>query len=50
MTRDERQKLSVKRWLDSNGHGTLVCATGFGFIAVYISNYINYYRANTVEV
>lgn len=31
MTRDERQKLSVKRWLDSNGHGTLVCATGFGF-------------------
>lgn len=30
MNRTERQKLAIKRWLDSNGIGTIVAATGFG--------------------
>lgn len=30
MNRTERQKLAIRRWLDSNGIGTIVAATGFG--------------------
>lgn len=30
MNRTERQKLAIRRWLDSNGTGTIVAATGFG--------------------
>ncbi len=30
MTRDERQKLCLKRWLESGGHASLECCTGFG--------------------
>lgn len=30
MTRDERQALCIKRWIDSKGCGSAVCATGFG--------------------
>lgn len=30
MNRDDRQKLSVKRWIDSGGHGTIQATTGFG--------------------
>lgn len=30
MTRDERQKLSVQRWLAAKGKGVLIAGTGFG--------------------
>lgn len=30
-TRDERQEESVNKWLQSNGKGTIVAATGVGF-------------------
>lgn len=30
MTRSERQRESVKRWIASKGHGTVVAGTGFG--------------------
>lgn len=31
MTRTERQKESVKCWLNAKGRGTIVGATGYGF-------------------
>lgn len=31
MTRTERQRESVKRWIGSKGKGTIVGATGYGF-------------------
>lgn len=30
MTRNDRQKECLRRWLKAGGHGTLECATGFG--------------------
>jgi len=30
LSRDERQAACLKKWVANNGHGTLVCATGFG--------------------
>lgn len=30
LSRDERQALCLQKWVANNGHGTLVCATGFG--------------------
>ena len=32
MTRTERQQEAVKRWLAHKGKGTIVGATGFGFL------------------
>lgn len=31
MTRDERQRESVKSWINSKGKGTIVGSTGYGF-------------------
>jgi hypothetical protein len=31
ITRDERQKESVNKWLKSKGKGTIVACTGYGF-------------------
>lgn len=30
VTRTERQKECLKRWIKAGGAGTLVCCTGFG--------------------
>lgn len=30
MTRTERQKECIKRWIESGGRGIIVCPTGFG--------------------
>lgn len=30
LNRNERQAACLKKWVANNGHGTLVCATGFG--------------------
>lgn len=30
MTRDERQKLSIQKWLQAKGKGVLIAGTGFG--------------------
>lgn len=30
MDRTERQKLCLKRWLESGGHASIVACTGFG--------------------
>lgn len=31
LSRDERQKECLKKWIQTNGHATIVAATGFGF-------------------
>ena len=30
MTRDERQKLAIRRWIEHKGKSTIVATTGFG--------------------
>ena len=30
VTRDERQKECLKKWIQANGHATVVGCTGFG--------------------
>ena len=34
ITRDERQEESVKKWILSRGHGTVVGCTGYGRFSV----------------
>lgn len=34
MTRDERQSISIKKWIEAKGKGVLVGATGFGFLEI----------------
>lgn len=31
-SRDIRQELSIKRWIEAKGRATIVAATGYGFI------------------
>ena len=43
MTRDERQRLGVKKWINSGCRGTLVWSTGVGVCnGTKIKNKINY--------
>ena len=32
ITRDERQKECLKKWLSNGGQGALLACTGFGFL------------------
>jgi superfamily II DNA or RNA helicase len=49
MSRDERQELSIKKWKDNNGKGTVIASTGFGKtrVALKVIESINYRNINT---
>lgn len=49
LTRDERQEMCFQKWKANNGHGSLVCATGFGKTRIAL-NIIKWLQGNTPSI
>lgn len=49
LSRDERQAACLKKWVANNGHGTLVCATGFGKTRVAL-NTVEWLQSKTPNI
>lgn len=49
LSRDERQAVCMKKWIASNGHGTLECSTGFGKTRI-ATNIINWLQKGYPDI